>query len=192
LNEYNLGFLFFNHRPNRIFVAFHAQQLYFLHLKPMQQDKKTYTVQEATRKLEHYCAYQERCHKEVQDKLKEMNMIPEAMDVIIVHLLEHNFLNEERFAKAFARGKFNTKKWGRRRLVMELKKKNISKANLELALKGIDPEDYIETFNDLAEKRANAILESNKQKKKKKLADYLLYRGWESHLVYDKVNELIK
>ena len=158
----------------------------------MQQDKKTYTVQEATRKLEHYCAYQERCHKEVQDKLKEMNMIPEAMDVIIVHLLEHNFLNEERFAKAFARGKFNTKKWGRRRLVMELKKKNISKANLELALKGIDPEDYIETFNDLAEKRANAILESNKQKKKKKLADYLLYRGWESHLVYDKVNELIK
>ena len=158
----------------------------------MQQRKKTYTVQEATRKLEHYCAYQERCHKEVQDKLKGMNMIPEAMDVIIVHLLNHNFLNEERFAKAFARGKFNTKKWGRRRLIMELKKKDISKVNLEAALKEIDPEDYIETFNDLAEKRANAILESNKQKKKKKLADYLLYRGWESHLVYDKVNELIK
>ncbi len=158
----------------------------------MQQNKKTFTVEEATRKLENYCAYQERCHKEVQDKLKGMDMIPEAIDVIVVHLLNHNFLNEERFAKAFARGKFNTKKWGRRRLIMELKKKNISKVNLETALKEIDPEDYIETFNDLAEKRANAILESNKQKKKKKLADYLLYRGWESHLVYDKVNELMK
>ncbi len=158
----------------------------------MQQNKKTFTVEEATRKLENYCAYQERCHKEVQDKLKGMDMIPEAIDVIVVHLLNHNFLNEERFAKAFARGKFNTKKWGRRRLIMELKKKNISKVNLDTALKEIDPEDYIETFNDLAEKRANAILESNKQKKKKKLADYLLYRGWESHLVYDKVNELMK
>lgn len=157
----------------------------------MQQNKKTYTVQEATRKLEHYCAYQERCHKEVQDKLKGMNMIPEAIDVIIVHLLNHNFLNEERFAKAFARGKFNTKKWGRRRLIMELKKKNISKTNLELALKEIDLEDYMKTFNDLADKRADSI-QGDKQKRKKKLIDYLLYRGWESHLVYDKANELIK
>jgi len=78
----------------------------------MFQNVKTFTVDEAKKKLEHYCAYQERCHQEVQQKLKSMNMIPEASDVIIVHLLQHNFLNEERFAKTFVRGKFNIKKMG--------------------------------------------------------------------------------
>ena len=158
----------------------------------MYQNSKTYTVEEAKRKLEHYCAYQERCHKEVQEKLRAMQMIPEAIDQIIVHLLQHNFLNEERFAKAFVRGKFNTKKWGRGRLLVELKRKAISKANIEIAFKEINDEDYIETFNALAEKRVAAIKETDKYKKKKKLIDYLLYRGWESHLVYDKASELIK
>ncbi|WP_452224839.1 regulatory protein RecX [Lacinutrix chionoecetis] len=153
---------------------------------------KTFTVEEAKKKLEHYCAYQERCHQEVKQKLKSMNMIPEASDVIIVHLLEHNFLNEERFAKTFVRGKFNIKKWGRYRLTLELKKKDISKINLKAALNEISDDEYIEVFNDLAEKKANMMLETNKLKKKKKLIDYLLYRGWESHLVYNKVNELIK
>ena len=92
----------------------------------MYSSKKTYTVQEATRKLERYCAYQERCHQEVRQKLQDMHMIPEAIDVIIVHLLEHNFLNEERFAKTFVRGKFRIKRWGRGRLTYELKKKDIS------------------------------------------------------------------
>ncbi|HAI16607.1 MAG TPA: recombinase RecX, partial [Xanthomarina gelatinilytica] len=67
---------------------------------------KTYTVEEAKRTLENYCAYQERCHKEVAQKLRDMRMIPEAIDVIIVHLLEHDFLNETRFAKSYVRGKF--------------------------------------------------------------------------------------
>ena len=156
------------------------------------QTKKTYTVQEATRKLEHYCAYQERCHKEVRQKLISMHMIPEAIDVIIVHLLEHNFLNEERFAKTFVSGKFKIKAWGRRRLTFELKKKDISKVNINQALKAIENGEYIEVFNDLAEKKANSIKESDKFKKRKKLIDYLLYRGWESYLVYEKANELIK
>jgi len=154
--------------------------------------KKTYTVDEAKKKLEYYCAYQERCHKEVRQKLRDMYMIPEAIDVIIVHLLEHNFLNEERFAKTFVRGKFKIKRWGRRRLTLELRKKDISKVNVNQALSEINEEEYIEVFNDLAEKRLSFIKETNKIKKKKKLADYLLYRGWESHLVYDKVNALIK
>lgn len=158
----------------------------------MYQNIKTYTVEQATKKLEHYCAYQERCHKEVRQKLKNMNMIAEATDVIIVHLLEHNYLNEERFAKTYVSGKFRIKKWGRRRLLLELKKKDISKFNINQAFKEISEEEYIEVFNELAEKRANAIFESNKLKKKKKLIDYLLYRGWESHLVYEKTNELIK
>jgi regulatory protein len=156
------------------------------------QTKKTYTLQEATRKLEHYCAYQERCHKEVTQKLKGMHMIPEAIDIIIVHLLEHNFLNEERFAKTFVRGKFKFKNWGRRRLTYELKKKDISKVNINQALTEISDTEYIGVFNDLAEKKASSIRETNVQKKKKKFIDYFLYRGWETHLVYEKVNELIK
>lgn len=154
------------------------------------QTKKTYTVQEATRKLEHYCAYQERCHQEVQQKLKTMHMIPEAIDVIIVHLLQHNYLNETRFAKTFVSGKFRIKAWGRRRLTFELKKKDISKVNINQALAEIEESEYIEVFNSLAEKKANSITESNKHKKKRKLIDYLLYRGWESHLVYEKAREL--
>ena len=154
--------------------------------------KKTYTVDEAKKKLEYYCAYQERCHKEVTQKLKDMYMIPQAIDVIIVHLLEHNFLNEERFAKTFVRGKFKIKHWGKRRLTLELKRKDISKVNINQALREINEKEYNEVFNDLAEKRLPFIKETNKFKKKKKLADYLLYRGWESHLVYKKVNELIK
>tara|TARA_R110002050_G_scaffold94765_1_gene197058 strand:+ start:40699 stop:41172 length:474 start_codon:yes stop_codon:yes gene_type:complete len=156
------------------------------------QTKKTYTLQEATKKLEHYCAYQERCHQEVRQKLKGMYMIPEAIDVIIVHLIEHNFLNEERFAKTFVRGKFRIKSWGLNRLSFELKKKDVSKVNINQALATISEEDYNEYFNDLAEKKANSIKESNVFKKRKKFIDYFLYRGWESYLVYEKANELIK
>ena len=153
---------------------------------------QTYTVDEALKKLQNYCSYQERCHQEVQQKLKDMQMIPEVIDHIILQLIQDNFLNEERFAKTFVRGKFKIKKWGRHRLTLELKKKNVSKNNINQALKEIDEQEYIDTFNSLAEKRLKSITESNNLKKKKKLADYLLYRGWESHLVYDKVNKLIK
>lgn len=157
----------------------------------MRQQKNTYTVQEATKKLEHYCAYQERCHKEVRQKLQGMHMIPEAIDVIIVHLLEHNYLNEERFAKTFVSGKFRIKKWGRRRLTQELKLKDISKVNINRALAEITETDYTEVFNALAEKKADSITETNIMKKRKKLIDFLLYRGWEPHLVYEKANELV-
>jgi len=156
------------------------------------QTKKTYTVQEATKKLEHYCAYQERCHKEVRQKLESLHMIPEAIDVIIVHLLKHNFLNEARFAKTFVSGKFRIKAWGRNRLTFELKKKSISKVNINQALAEIDDVEYIGVFNGLAEKRFNSLTETNTYKKQKKIVDYLLYRGWESHLVYQKARELCK
>ncbi len=154
--------------------------------------KKTYTIEQAKRKLEHYCAYQERCHQEVQRKLQSMHMIPEAIDVIIVHLLEHNFLNEERYAKAFVSGKFRIKHWGKQRLTLELKRKEVSKYNIDHALRTIEEEDYLHALDCLAEKKAATIKESNPYKKRKKLADYLLYRGWESYLVYDKVNALVK
>lgn len=153
---------------------------------------KTYTVDEALIKLQNYCSYQERSHQEVRQKLIGMRMIPEAMDQIIINLLENNFLNEERFAKTFVSGKYRIKKWGRIRLTSELRRKDVSKYNINKALNEINDADYIETFNALAEKKLPYIKETNKLKKKKKLINYLLYRGWESHLVYDKVNQLIK
>ncbi|MEL0651908.1 regulatory protein RecX [Algibacter sp. TI.3.09] len=158
----------------------------------MQRSTKSYTLEEATRKMEHYCAYQERSHYEVRQKLISMNMIPEVIDVVAVHLIEHNFLNEERFAMAFARGKFRIKRWGRVRISMELKKKQISKVNINRALLEIENEGYIETFNELAEKKVETLKESDVYKKRKKFVDYFLYRGWESHLVYEKAHEIIK
>ena len=102
-------------------------------------------------------------------------------------------MNETRFSKAFARGKFRAKKWGKNRIISELKYREISKFNIDIALKEISANAYFETFNELANKRLSQLSsEENLQKKRKKLADYLLYRGWESSLVYEKVNELIK
>lgn len=154
--------------------------------------KKSFvSVTEATKKMEHYCAYQERCHYEVVEKLKGMNMIPEAIDQIVGHLIQENYLNEERFAKSYARGKFNIKKWGRNRIVRELQLRQISAFNIKSALKEIQEVDYLDTLDELARKRLQQIKETNIHKKKRKLADYLLYRGWESHLVYEKLTELI-
>lgn len=152
---------------------------------------KAYSLTEATKKLERYCAYQERCHKEVVEKLKGMRMIPEAIDQITTHLIQENFLNEERFSKSYARGKFTIKKWGKNRIVNELKLRQVSKFNIKSALAEINEEDYHRTLDELAKKRLTQISETNVQKKKKKLADYLLYRGWESNLVYEKLKELI-
>ena len=98
---------------------------------------------------------------------------------------------KRRFAKAYVRGKFSIKKWGKVRLTLELKQRQISKYVIKTALAEIDPDDYLQAFHALAEKKAPTLTEANPFKRKKKLADYLLYRGWESHLVYDKVNALI-
>ncbi len=148
------------------------------------------TVTEAIKKMEHYCAYQDRCHKDVSQKLNTMKLIPEAKEKIILHLLEHNFLNEERFAKSFARGKFRIKKWGKQRIIRELKFRQISEYCIKVALKEISENEYLGTFHDLAEKKFNSLTDSDTFKKRKKLIDYLLYRGWENQLVFEKVNEL--
>ena len=152
--------------------------------------KKSYTVEEALTKLQKYCIYQDRCHKEVEQKLKEMRMIPQAADQIIMALIQDNYLNEERFTMAFVRGKFKIKKWGKRRLTSELKQRNISSYLLNKALKQISEVDYNATFENLANKKAASLTGISAISKKKKLADYLIYRGWEFHKVYDKVNQL--
>lgn len=156
------------------------------------QKEKSHTVKEATAKLMAYCAYQERCHKEVEEKLISLRMIPEARAQIINTLLQEDFLNEERFARTFVRGKFRIKKWGRIRIVRELKRRHISAYNIKYGLSEIDPEEYLQHLDDLVQKRVAAINEKNKYKRKKKIADYLLYRGYESDLVYEKLREIDK
>ena len=119
-------------------------------------------------------------------------MIPEAIDHIIGHLIQNNYLNEQRFAKSFASGKFRIKKWGRNRIIRELKQREISNYAIKSALSQIEEVEYLKMFHDLATKRWLQITDQNIQKKKRKLADYLLYRGWESNLVYSKIMELTR
>lgn len=153
---------------------------------------KSYTVKEATIKLMQFCAYRDRSHKEVEEKLREMNMIPAAQEQIIIELMQEDFLNEERFARSFVRGKFRIKKWGRIKIRQELKFREISSPIIKLALTEIEEMVYLQTLEELAIKKQKTIKEDNPFKKKKKLADFLLQKGYEANLVYDKVNSLVK
>ena len=148
------------------------------------------SVKEAIHKIEHFCAYQERCHDEVVQKLRAMKMESNEIDEIVAHLIKENYLNESRFACSFARGKHRIKFWGKVRIVNELKFRNISTYNINLALKEITHEEYDTNFNTLAERNWHSIKESNGLKKRKKCCDFLLRKGYESNLVYEKVKEL--
>jgi regulatory protein len=148
------------------------------------------SVKEAIHKIEHFCAYQERCHDEVLQKLRTMKMDSNEIDEILAHLIQENYLNESRFACSFARGKHRIKFWGKVRIVNELKFRNISTYNINLALKEITAEEYDTNFNALAERNWYSIKESNGLKKRKKCCDFLLRKGYESNLVYEKVKEL--
>ncbi|MFY7670367.1 regulatory protein RecX [Tenacibaculum sp. MEBiC06402] len=154
--------------------------------------KEVYTIEEVKRKLERYCVYQDRCHKEVEDKLGEYKLIPQAKEVILLHLLEHNFLNEERFSKSFARGKYRIKKWGRLRIIRELKFRQISEYNIRTALKEIDEKEYIQNLYSLVEKKNELIKTTNAFERKKKLYDYLNYRGYESNLILEALEVYTK
>ncbi len=151
--------------------------------------KDVFSVKEAIQKIEFFCSYQERCHEEVVSKLRTMKMDSDEIDRIMVHLIAENFLNEERFACSFARGKHRIKHWGKIRILNELKFRNISQTLINTALKEITPEEYLNTFHTLAERHWESIREKNVLKKRKKFCDYMLRRGFESNLVYDKVKE---
>ncbi len=151
---------------------------------------KVFTVDEIKRKLEQYCVYQDRCHKEVEQKMREYNLIPEAKEMILLSLLQDNFLNEERFAKSFARGKFRIKHWGKQRIVRELKFRDISSYNIKTSLKEIDEKEYLKTIYSITEKRNEAISEPNIYKRKRKLIDFLMRKGYENELIYKTVDEV--
>ena len=153
---------------------------------------KLKTTVENLRKLEHFCAYQDRCHQEVIQKMRGMAIDSNTIDEILVYLIQNQFLNEERFACSYARGKHRIKHWGNIRIINELKARNISQTIINTALIEITADEYLTTFENLALRVWENIKEKNELKKRKKLCDYLLRKGFESQLVYEKVKELEK
>jgi regulatory protein len=150
------------------------------------------TTNEVINKLEYYCSYQDRCHKEVEQKIRNLTLIPELKEKVIVHLIENKYIDEERFAKSFTRGKHNYKGWGKIRIVQELKFREISKRNIDLALQELPNEVYLENFHALSEKNWDSIKERKGQKKNKKFVDFLLRKGYETSLIFEKLKELDK
>jgi regulatory protein len=151
---------------------------------------KTYAVTEALEKLRHYCAYQERCHKEVKDKLYGMKMIPEAVDQIVGTLVAENYLNESRFAQQFARGKFSIKNWGKLRITRELKARAVSDYDIRKAVLAIDDKSYLKKIDTISTKKWKQLEGNTLQVRKQKLFQYLAYRGWENHLIYAQIDVL--
>jgi regulatory protein len=152
----------------------------------------TIPIAEVRKKLEYYCSYQDRCHQEVYQKLYSFSLTSHEKEELMVYLIDHNFLNEERFSQSFSRGKHNYKKWGKVRIVNELKSRNISSTIIKIALKEINDSVYLETFEEISLKHWESISETNLLKKRKKFCDYFMRKGWEYNLIYEKVKELEK
>ena len=144
-----------------------------------------YTTTQAFVKIASFCAYQERTQQEVRSKLYEYGIKTDEVEVIIVKLIEENFLNEERFAKAFAGGKFRVKKWGRNKIIRELEMRGLSAYCIKSGLKVIENDDYLATIHGIIKKKECEITAKNDYQKKYKIAVYLISRGFESELVWD-------
>ena len=145
--------------------------------------KKQITKEQALQKLKHYCAYQERCHSEVKEKLYNLGAWKKDHDEIIATLIEENYLNEERFALAFAGGKFRVKQWGRVKIKYELKQKQLSEYCIKKSLKQIDEEEYIKVLNKLAKDKYTSLKSEQYLIRKKKTMDYLIAKGFEMDLI---------
>ena len=145
--------------------------------------KKYLTKEQAIQKLRHYCAYQERSHSDVQQKLWELGVSRSEHDEIISSLIEDDYLNEERFAKQFVGGKFRMKDWGKKKIYYALKEKKISEYVIKIAMKEIDEEGYKKTIQQLAEKKYALLKNEQYMVRKKKTMDYLLQKGYEPALI---------
>ncbi len=152
--------------------------------------KKYLSKTDALAKLQSYCAYQERNHREVRSKLLDLGIYGDDLEDIIANLIEENFLNEERYARSFARGKFRMKQWGRNRIRQELKMRDISDYCIRKAMTEIDEVEYLKTLVDVLEKRAGKINEENDFAKRNKLAQYAVQRGFEMELVWDVLKKM--
>lgn len=146
--------------------------------------KTQLTKEQALQKARHFCAYQERCHQEVKEKLYDYGLKRIDVDEIMAELVQENYLNEERFAIQFAGGKFRIKHWGRQKIKYELKLRQISDYCIKKALQSIDEDDYERTFNELVEDKISKLkTEKNIFIKKRKLQDHLKLKGYEQDLI---------
>ncbi|MBI1226179.1 MAG: RecX family transcriptional regulator [Bacteroidetes bacterium] len=152
--------------------------------------KKFTSKADALVKLQRYCAYQDRCHSEVRTKLIELDCYGQDLEDVMASLIEDKFLDEERFARSFARGKFRMKQWGRTRIRQELKIRQISDYCLRKAMEEIKEADYLKTLKEVLEKRASQIAELDDFARKGKLAQYAMSRGFESDIVWELLRDM--
>ena len=151
--------------------------------------KKTLTKEQALQKLKHYCAYQERSHSEVREKLYNLGVWKKDHDEIIASLIEQNYLNEERFATAFAGGKFRIKQWGRVKIRYELKQRQVSDYSIKKALRQIQEQEYLETLQKLADEKYNSLKDEQWLVRKKKTINYLVAKGYEPDMIASVINK---
>jgi regulatory protein len=152
--------------------------------------RKKLTPSEALTRMYRYCAYQERCHSEAKKKLYEFGLSRDDVDELLSRLITEGFLNEERFAKAFAGGKFRMKKWGRLKIVNELEGHGLTANCIRLGLKEIDEEDYYKTLGDLLRKKSDQLTEDNDFVRRDKISKYAIQKGFEPDLVWRLVKEI--
>lgn len=139
--------------------------------------------EQALKKLQHYCAYSERCHRDVVNKLFELGVWKKEHDALIAALIEENYLNEERFARAFSGGHFRQKKWGRNKIKTALQQKQVSPYCIKAGMKEIDEEAYEQTLAGLLQQKWESLKgERNRFIKMKKTATFLIQRGYEPEL----------
>ena len=143
------------------------------------------------KKIEHYCAYQERCHLEVTNKLNKLGVFGDELDEYVCYLIDENFLSETRFSEAYVRGKFNNNNWGKIKLSRELKLRNISDWNISNALNQIKSEDYNKKLRKLCEKLVE-ISDKPEFELRNKVVKNLSYKGWEIDLIIKTLNQLIR
>ncbi len=147
------------------------------------------SYEDAKLKMEKFCIYQDRCHYDVEKKLRSFGLTEDINNQILIDLIQDNFLNEERFAKSFVRGKFNQKKWGKTKIKFELKKRHIHNNLINDALKEIDYKVYFETLKQLHHKKYNSVKAANAFLKNKKVISYLLNRGYEYQLIREVIQD---
>jgi len=148
--------------------------------------KKIYDKKAAKPKIEYYCAYQERSQQEVRDKLYDMGLHQKEVEELIVELIESNFLNEERFAIAYAGGKFRIKRWGRIKIKLALKQKKVSEYCIKKALAQFNHQDYEQAIDEWIEKKGKLVKEKNLYKRKYKIVQFVISKGFEPDLVAER------
>lgn len=150
----------------------------------MQKKNGQVTKAMALPKMQRYCAYQERCHSEVRQKLLTLGMRGDDLEEVIYELIQDNFLNEERFARTYAGGKFRIKQWGKTKIRQALEQKHVSAYSIERAMEEIEEADYVATLQAVMEKKWAHIRDNDLFIKKGKVAKYLISRGFEAERVW--------